>query len=286
MRNPSMKRYYIGFAILTLAVLSIAIVVISKGAAGKQDIQTNKKAQEAVSKINSYLSKNRTIPDSLSEAGVTDSPDTIAFTKLSEEEFKFCVTYKDDKSYGGNDLTGVLWGAALRDASFEENDSYYNDTEYSRSYLYLPYTYKKGENCQTIKPILRSSNIYSGQQSGTSTNTLATNKTYDTERKTDLNNIHAQLETYYVQKGKYPTLANLNDATWRATNMTGLSETALKDPEGYSTRMLNSPYKGYYGYKVTTSDDLTCDNATKDCTKYTLSALLSDGTKYSKTSLN
>src|SRR3982751_6956611 len=56
-------------------------------------------------------------------------------------------------------------------------------------------------------------------------------KARDTERKTDVNAIHGQVEAYYAQNGKYPTLANLNDSTWRGSNMKGLDAEALKDPK-------------------------------------------------------
>ncbi|MBX4201527.1 type II secretion system GspH family protein, partial [Candidatus Saccharibacteria bacterium] len=57
-------------------------------------------------------------------------------------------------------------------------------------------------------------------------------KARDTERKTDVNALHGQIEAYSAQNGKYPTLANMNDATFRSTNMKGLDTAALGDPKG------------------------------------------------------
>src|SRR5882757_3970226 len=57
-------------------------------------------------------------------------------------------------------------------------------------------------------------------------------KARNTERQTDIKAIHGQVEAYYAQNGRYPTLANLNDVTWRGANMKGLDPEALKDPKG------------------------------------------------------
>src|SRR3982751_7135212 len=56
-------------------------------------------------------------------------------------------------------------------------------------------------------------------------------KARNTERTTDIKALHGQVEAYYAQNGKYPTLANLNDSTWRTANMKGLDKEALKDPK-------------------------------------------------------
>ena len=57
----------------------------------------------------------------------------------------------------------------------------------------------------------------------------------DTERQTDVKAIHGQLEAYYAQNGRYPTLANLQDVSsggWVETNMKGLDVEAQQDPKG------------------------------------------------------
>lgn len=109
-------------------------------------------------------------------------------------------------------------------------------------------------------------------------------KATDTERKTDINALHGQLEAYYAENGYYPTLASVNDSTWRATNMKGLDNQALRDPAGTSTTLSASPAKGTYAYAV---KPLTCDNGVHGkCTGYTLTATLDDGTTYVKQDLN
>jgi hypothetical protein len=106
----------------------------------------------------------------------------------------------------------------------------------------------------------------------------------DTERKTDINALHGQLEAYYAQNGYYPTLASLNDAAWRAANMKGLDAAALKDPAGTSSAIAAKPAKNVYSYSVTPA---ACDNGTHgNCTSYSLSATLDDGSAYTKQALN
>lgn len=104
----------------------------------------------------------------------------------------------------------------------------------------------------------------------------------DTERKTDVNAIHAQVEAYHADNGFYPTTANMADTAWVGSNLSGLDSEALNDPSS-----------GGYAYAANTA---TCNNTTELCSSYTLSADLeedgrdtadSDGTAdYTKNSLN
>lgn len=65
----------------------------------------------------------------------------------------------------------------------------------------------------------------------------ASAKARDTERKTDLDNIANQLETYYGKASGYPSLADLNDATWRKNNEVSMGDNnkALYDPSATTT---------------------------------------------------
>lgn len=115
-------------------------------------------------------------------------------------------------------------------------------------------------------------------------------KARDTERRTDINAVHAQIEAYYSQSGKYPSLANINDATastgFRAVNFKGLDANAYADPKttGTTTFSATAPATGtyVYGYVVTPSG---CDNTATDCTGYTLVTNLESGGTYTKTGL-
>ncbi len=111
-------------------------------------------------------------------------------------------------------------------------------------------------------------------------------KARNTERQTDIKAIHGQVEAYYAQSGKYPTLANLNDSTWRAANMKGLDVEALKDPRGSASTLVAAPAADTYAYAVTASDDTACDNSAKDCAKYTLTATYEGGGTFAKSNLN
>ncbi len=106
----------------------------------------------------------------------------------------------------------------------------------------------------------------------------------DTERQTDIKAIHGQVEAYYAQNGRYPTLANLNDDTWVGDNLKGLDLGALQDPKGSGNDLQGSAAASIYSYAVGPTG---CDNSTGgDCTEYTLTATLESGGTYAKTSLN
>ncbi len=113
----------------------------------------------------------------------------------------------------------------------------------------------------------------------------------DTERQTDIRAIHGQLEAYYAQKGAYPLLTELNDSSWRQTNMSSLGTTALTDPRNETDSALKSaPTAGAYSYQVYEVDNITPCTIAAKCAKYTLTATL-DGSingsnTYIKTSLN
>lgn len=109
----------------------------------------------------------------------------------------------------------------------------------------------------------------------------------DTERQTDIRAMHGQMEAYYAEHGRYPTLANMNDATWRAANVKGLDAEALEDPKGSAQTLVSSVQANAYAYEVSASDDTACDNSAKDCAKYILTATLeSGGTYFAKSNLN
>ena len=110
-------------------------------------------------------------------------------------------------------------------------------------------------------------------------------KARDTERKTDINALHGQLEAYQAQNGKYPTLTNVNDAAWRGLNMKGLDAAALADPNNASSQVLvAAAAANNYAYAATPAG---CDNGVGgDCTTYALTATLEGGGTYVKQSLN
>lgn len=108
----------------------------------------------------------------------------------------------------------------------------------------------------------------------------------NTERQTDIKAIHGQVEAYYAQNGRYPTLANLNDGTFRSANMKGLDAEALKDPKGTAQTLVATAAANAYSYDVQASGGGACDNATNDCVQYTLTATYEGGGTFAKTNLN
>jgi general secretion pathway protein G len=110
----------------------------------------------------------------------------------------------------------------------------------------------------------------------------------DTERQTDIKAIYGQVEAYYAQNGYYPSLTQLNTATFRSDNLKGLDDAALKDPKGSAATLVASPVAASYAYEATPA---SCDNTGANlCTGYTLTATLEgkidNQTTYVKKNLN
>lgn len=94
----------------------------------------------------------------------------------------------------------------------------------------------------------------------------------NTDRQSDIKALHSQLEAFYAQNGRYPTLAQFNDAAWRGTNMKGLDSDALEDPKGSGPTLVAAPIANAYAYDI---DPDNCDNVTPggiDCSGYVLTA--------------
>jgi prepilin-type N-terminal cleavage/methylation domain-containing protein len=116
-------------------------------------------------------------------------------------------------------------------------------------------------------------------------------KARNTERETDIKAMHGQVEAYYAQSGgKYPSLANMNDTTWRGANMKGLDQEALHDPKAAQGNytLVAAAAANAYAYTATPAN---CDNgAGGDCSGYTLTATyegtVNGNTTYAKTALN
>lgn len=108
----------------------------------------------------------------------------------------------------------------------------------------------------------------------------------NTERQTDIKVIHGQVEAYYAQNGYYPTLSDLNSTSWRSTNMKGIDKEALRDPSGSGYTLVAKPAANVYSYEVSAADGSACNNTTKDCAVYTLTATYEGGGTFTKTNLN
>jgi type IV pilus assembly protein PilA len=115
-------------------------------------------------------------------------------------------------------------------------------------------------------------------------------KARNTERDTDIKAIHGQVEAYYAQNGRYPTLNQMNnvapDTTFRADNMKGLDDEALKDPKGTASTLAGAAAANVYSYAVTATGGGACDNTTTDCAEYVLTATYEGGGTFTKNNLN
>lgn len=116
------------------------------------------------------------------------------------------------------------------------------------------------------------------------------------DRQADIDTLQSQLEVYYAQYSRYPTVANLNDNAWRQANLKDLSTDSLKDPRwnDKNTNCTNNKQvviagkiaTSCYTYQPVGADGTACDNTATDCTQYTLTAQLEGSGKYVKGSLN
>jgi prepilin-type N-terminal cleavage/methylation domain-containing protein len=116
------------------------------------------------------------------------------------------------------------------------------------------------------------------------------------QAKNDIDKLKSQLESYYAEANSYPTLANLNDGTWRAAHLKHVSKDNLQDPSWKNTIAActvkgqsvaaTAPTPDCYSYQVTGSDGSACDNVNTPCAHYTFTATLEGGEKYVKSSLN
>lgn len=121
-------------------------------------------------------------------------------------------------------------------------------------------------------------------------------KNRNNRRQTAIDTLQSQLETYYVQYSRYPTVANLNDSTWRQANMKNVSDSSLTDPHwsikttactaSNKATVINKPTTNCYSYQPVGPDGSACNDTTVMCAQYTLTALLEGGGKYVKSSLN
>jgi prepilin-type N-terminal cleavage/methylation domain-containing protein len=110
----------------------------------------------------------------------------------------------------------------------------------------------------------------------------------NTERQRDIKELRDGLEGYFANANQYPTLANLNDSTWRTTNLKALEPATFQDPSDKTTpaKLVDKPAPHVYTYSVTSASGAPCGSATVPCTQYTLTATLEGGGTYTKSNLN
>src|SRR4051812_15151276 len=95
-------------------------------------------------------------------------------------------------------------------------------------------------------------------------------KARNSKRQTDVQAVQTQLEAYFAQNGHYPSLTDMNTASWRGTNMKSLDDGALQDPQGSAPTLVTSPAAKSYAYAVTNSSGTSCESDDTTCAQYTL----------------
>lgn len=108
----------------------------------------------------------------------------------------------------------------------------------------------------------------------------------DADRKSDINSLYGQVEVYFAENGRYPTLGNMNDSTFRTDNMKGLTDDALTDPKGSAATLVGAPAANSYAYEVTPAGCTNTATAPGDCLGFTLTATLEAGDPFVKNGSN
>lgn len=99
-------------------------------------------------------------------------------------------------------------------------------------------------------------------------------KERNTKRQSNIMAIQAQLEGFFSQNGYYPSLTDMNSASWLKDNMKNLNRSVLTDPSNPtgSEILVNKPVTKSYSYQVTDSNGNSCESDDTTCAKYTLTA--------------
>lgn len=115
-------------------------------------------------------------------------------------------------------------------------------------------------------------------------------KARNSQRQTDINAVDSHVEAFYAQYGFYPTLADLQDATFVSTYMKGLDPEAMVDPKGGDIAATSDSDQYSYvatGTGCTNTTATTITSGAPDdngCTAFTLTATLEGGSTYTKSS--
>ena len=98
----------------------------------------------------------------------------------------------------------------------------------------------------------------------------------DTERTTDIKQLHKALEMFYIEKGYYPAVSDVRDATFRA-DVLNIPESAVKPPGSNSTisycwaANVNSYCYVGRADPANPSASFDCGTAGEHCVGYTIS---------------
>jgi hypothetical protein len=179
--TPGLAKYVIGLSVLFVLTLGLAGWLFMQAGDVKADTKTYESAQKIATELDRYITDQNKIPMSLNIATDERVPAEVKYTKLSDERYRFCVTYKAANSQVdfGDAQSKLLMNAYGATGSALKADE--------ESYLYVSSSHKKGENCQTIKPYLMSSLFDSSFDDKSLDMTLPSTGYDDCERPTDYN---------------------------------------------------------------------------------------------------
>ena len=252
--------------------LQVPVVMKQKDKAYDMQIVDDYNTIEAAVTENS-VNNNGKLPASLDSlhltGGVKERQKNYKYSLMvNGVSYQLCATFKTD--------------ASVDRPSYEASEDKYEALSRSISGGPDVENHKKGEQCftYTVSSGFDFDNYYeslnsSPRSSNTSTffNDEQTNPNY--ELKTNINSIASQLEGYFATEGTYPTAAQLADSAWRASHQIGAIN-AFTGPNGEKIGA---------GYTYS-AGPIGCNGDVTACETFSLSVKLSDGTTYTKKSLN
>ncbi len=193
---PKLKKYAIGLAVTMLFVVGLSVWLVAQAGVVKADNKAYDTATKIADKLNGYIDSEQVIPESLSDASIHNAPDSVTYTKISEEKYKFCVEYKTNSS--GMDTASLTTSVMTGLYGDMSSGNYPDDDKYEPTSLYINYYHKKGQDCQTIKPyVYKSSNVLDDwlrQDNSTSLEDVAKECPYDynaADQEQELNNYYS-----------------------------------------------------------------------------------------------
>lgn len=118
-------------------------------------------------------------------------------------------------------------------------------------------------------------------------------KARNSQRQTDINAVDSHVEAFYAQYGFYPTLADLQSASFVSTYLKGLDPEALRDPKQAAGGTIGATASAsQYSYVAagtscsnTTATDVSSGSpADNGCDSFVLTAKQENGSDYTKSS--
>lgn len=273
-----------------------------KASKAKADVEAVKNCEDNADKVDTSKTIDMWIDGKnklVQKIRLHDDNDPSAYTDIGQnyqggDKISFYAHYNSSKSkadvkmtFDSDMKTNISSGTIV--ASGGDSEKFKVNVDYTIKPYNGDIKVDKPEGSIPIKDVLSSLGLSTdgiGATSSTDTSTSSSSVqsgAKDTERKADISAIMSNNEAYWAQNGFYPSLAQLNDKSWRAAHFNEVDEAAFIDPSGSSNKLNAGPATaGHYGYEVS-----GCAGNNKDeCSDFTLTAMLSDGTLLTKKSLN